>query len=197
MSYHFSITKMPSITVKRVLENAVLPKKAHDSDVGYDLTVVNLDNVVTIDGRLPDPGVFLYDTGIAVQPENGYYVEVVPRSSLSKTGYAMANSVGIIDPDYRGTIKVALVKTDKVAKELELPFRGFQMIVRKLEQSNIVETSGELSSTTRGGGGFGSTNFFDVDMSSGSATVIVPQTIQRGKNRNRSGASTTLGDPIE
>lgn len=184
---------MPSITVKRLLPNAIVPTKAHDTDVGYDLTAVNLIDIITINGRLADPGIFLYDTGIAVQPENGYYVEVVPRSSLAKSGYAMANSVGIIDPDYRGSIKIALVKTDRLAEDLQLPFRGFQLIVRKLEPSTIVETSGELTHTARGDGGFGSTNI-PVERDGGAAAAspsIMP--IQRGKGRSR----VINGEPLE
>jgi deoxyuridine 5'-triphosphate nucleotidohydrolase len=161
--------------------------------VGYDLTLVNLHNIITVNGRFPDPQIFLYDTGIAVQPENGYYVEVVPRSSLSKTGYMLANSVGIIDPDYRGTIKIALVKTDKSSSDIELPFRGFQMIVRKAEQSTLTETFGELTNTVRGDGGFGSTNIM-VDSNMGAATVIAHQTSYRSKNRGR---QSNLGDSVE
>jgi len=181
---------MPSITVKRVHPDAILPSKAHETDVGYDLTLVSLSNIVLVNGRYPDPQAVMYDTGIAVIPENGYYVEVVPRSSLAKTGYMMANSVGIIDPDYRGTIKIVLVKIDKTAKDIELPFCGFQMIVRKLEQSSLTETTGDLPMTVRGDGGFGSTN----------VEVPVQQTFtpaQPSRGKNRRGGASSLGDMIE
>ena len=149
---------MPHLFVKKTCEDAVIPTKAHESDIGYDLTLVafekELINVFTDSGM--DPRVLMYDTGIAVMPEKGYYVEIAPRSSISKTGYILANSIGIIDPDYRGSLKVALIKVDKYAPTLPLPFKGFQLIVRKAEESSIQQVD-ELDETVRGDGGFGST----------------------------------------
>jgi dUTP pyrophosphatase len=97
----------------------------------------------------------MYDTGIAVCPPDGYYTEVVPRSSLSKTGYMLANSVGIIDSSYRGSIKV-VVTGDESLKSLELPFKGFQLVVRKQYHANFAEVD-TIDETARGDGGFGST----------------------------------------
>uniref|UniRef100_A0A6C0KUP8 dUTP diphosphatase n=1 Tax=viral metagenome TaxID=1070528 RepID=A0A6C0KUP8_9ZZZZ len=150
----------PKILVKKIAPEAVMPTKASPSDIGYDLTIVSRETLLTgtWHGRIMDPEVLLYDTGISVEPDSGYYVEVVPRSSLSRTGYIMANSIGIIDPNYRGTIKVALVKIDKYAPDIPLPFKGFQLIVRKNEAVELVCTESELSNTARGNGGFGSTN---------------------------------------
>ena len=149
---------MPRLFVKKTREDAVIPTKAHESDIGYDLTLVafekELINVFTDSGM--DPRVLMYDTGIAVMPEKGYYVEIAPRSSISKTGYILANGIGIIDPDYRGSLKVALIKVDKYAPTLPLPFKGFQLIVRKAEESSIQQVD-ELDETVRGDGGFGST----------------------------------------
>jgi len=84
-------------------------------------------------------------------------LEVVPRSSLSKTGWMLANSVGIIDPSYRGNIMVAVIKVDPNAQPLTLPFRGFQLVVRKQFHVDMVNAD-ELDETNRGHGGFGSTN---------------------------------------
>ena len=54
----------------------------------------------------------MYDTGIQVKPQYGYYFEIVPRSSLSKSGYILANSIGIIDPSYSGNLYIVLIKID-------------------------------------------------------------------------------------
>ena len=137
-----------------------MPTKAQPSDIGYDLTIIARESILTgtWHGRIMDPEVLMYDTGISVEPESGYYVEVVPRSSLSRSGYILANSVGIIDPSYRGSIKVALVKLDKYAPDIPLPYKGFQLVVRKVEVANFTCIDGDLSSTSRGSGGFGSTN---------------------------------------
>ena len=100
------------------------------------------------------------DTGISVQLSQGFYLEVVPRSSIVKKDFIMANSVGIIDPDYRGRIFVPLRYLgsgygEKACEHL-LNQRIAQMIIRRLEPCEI-EVVDELDETLRGEGGFGST----------------------------------------
>lgn len=131
-------------------DRAVTPTKAHPSDIGYDLTVIDVFKKIS-------DRITLFETGIAVSPPNGYYLEILPRSSLSKTGYMLANSVGTIDPDYTGTLKVALIKVDTDMKDIELPFTRCQLILRKAENAGI-ELVESLINTKRGDGGFGSTD---------------------------------------
>ena len=137
------------ILVKRVHPDAVLPTKAHPDDAGFDLTVISLAKT------LPN-GVELYDTGLQVQPPPGYYTEIVPRSSISKMDYMLANSVGVIDCGYTGNLYVALRKTDPDAPGLTLPCRVAQLIPRRLEDMGVMEVDA-LGDTQRGAGGFGST----------------------------------------
>lgn len=134
----------------RLHEDAVPPKKARVSDAGYDLTLIG--------DREKDRGKFcrLYRTGIQVSPPHGWYFDLVPRSSITKTGYMLANSVGVIDRSYRGEILVPLVKVDPEAPDLEFPIRLVQLVPRPIVHFPFVEKE-SLSSTSRGAGGFGST----------------------------------------
>jgi deoxyuridine 5'-triphosphate nucleotidohydrolase len=133
----------------KTLENAVPPSKAHITDTGYDLHLMK---------KVKDEnGMVMYDTGIAVQPPFGFYFDLVGRSSISKTGYIVANSVGIIDASYTGSIKVALIKVNKDAPELELPIKLVQLIPRQLVHLDAIETN-EIEGTKRAEGGFGSTS---------------------------------------
>lgn len=131
----------------KTLPNAVAPCKAHVSDTGYDLCLIKKIK--------EENGCIMYDTGIAVQPPFGMYFELVPRSSISKTGYIFANSIGIIDASYTGSLRVALIKVSKDAKELELPCRIAQLIPRQLIHLESIEVE-NLDGTKRGDGGFGS-----------------------------------------
>lgn len=141
---------LPVIKVFKCSEDAVVPSKARESDVGYDLTIIRLHKKLRDD-------VYMYGTGIKLGIPLGYYVEVVPRSSLSKSGWMLANSVGIIDASYTGEIFVALVKIDPTAN-MDLPFKGFQLVLKKQEYAVIVESDVDnVAVTARGNGGFGST----------------------------------------
>ena len=131
-------------------ERAVFPTKAHKSDIGYDLTAIEVYKQIS-------KKITLFETGIAVSPPDGYYIEIVPRSSMSKTGYMLANSVGTIDPDYTGTLKIALIKIDDDLPDIKLPFTRCQLVLRKAEYADVVKVE-KLNETVRGNGGFGSTD---------------------------------------
>lgn len=133
--------------------NALIPTKSLESDVGYDLTIIKKIKNLT-------PSTILYDTGIKINVDYGYYIEIVPRSSLSKSGYILANSIGIIEKSYSGNLLVALTKIDKEMPDLELPFRCCQLIFKvqiSLQMKEIYNQK-NINFTTRNNGGFGSSN---------------------------------------
>jgi dUTP diphosphatase len=142
------------LRVQRHYPDMPLPAKGHAGDAGFDLTAMAVEAL--------RPRVFAFDTGISVQPEAGYYCEVVPRSSMVKTEFLQANSVGIIDPDYRGRIRVVLryagAAADGGVAEAQslLGTRIAQLLVRRLEPVAL-EPAEALEETARGAGGFGST----------------------------------------
>lgn len=149
MGVMYGQSNVPNIKVVKDCPEAVLPSRARESDVGYDLSIIKLHKKIS-------ENIFMYDTGIRLQVPWGYYVEVYPRSSLSKTGWMLANSVGIIDSSYTGNIYIVVTRNNENTPPLSLPFKGFQIIVRKQHHANFVLHE-ELAETSRGQGGFGST----------------------------------------
>jgi dUTP pyrophosphatase len=139
-------------TYYKTIKNAVSPFKARITDSGFDLHIIQK---ISQKGNL-----YMYDTGIIVQPTPGIYFDMVPRSSIIKKGFILANSVGIIDQSFIGSIKVALIKIDPDAEELELPLKLVQIIPRQVIQMNAIEVidKNEIISTTRGDGEYGSTD---------------------------------------
>lgn len=140
--------QVPRIGFKAERADAVIPTKKI-WDVGYDLTMVGIHSQ-------PTPMTTLFETGIAINIPLGFYVELVPRSSISKTGYMLANSVGIIDPGFIGTVKVPLIKIDPSMPDIKLPAQVAQLILKPYIISDSY-TSSELIETSRGTGAFGST----------------------------------------
>jgi deoxyuridine 5'-triphosphate nucleotidohydrolase len=144
---------LPQCKVFTTRSDAVIPSKVRVSDVGYDLTIVGVHKQV-------GTNTCLYDTGIRLEMPQGVYAEVIPRSSLVKSGYMLTNSVGIIDNTYTGNIYVALTKVDPNAPELTLPWRCCQLVYRHQVHVDIeqcVEENNETAPVGRGEGGFGST----------------------------------------
>lgn len=124
------------------------PHRARPSDSGFDLTLIGIRKHI---GK-----VILYGTGVSVQPPSGFYFDLVPRSSMIKTGYMLANNVGIIDQAYTGEIMVPLIKIDPDAPDIELPTKLVQLIPRRW--FGFRPLCAEINYTSRADGGFGSTN---------------------------------------
>jgi len=129
--------------------DAILPSRANSTDVGLDLVAIKEDKTY-------DNGVIKYDTGVSVTPPDGYYTEIVARSSIVKTGWMLANNVGVIDPTYTGNLFIVLVRVVPDAPKLSLPFCKCQLVLKKCEYADPEEVD-ELTDTERGDGGFGST----------------------------------------
>ena len=99
----------------------------------------------------------LIPTGLKMELPQGYEAQVRPRSGMSiKHGITLVNCVGTIDEDYRGEICVPVINLSNEAFTINNGDRIAQMVISPVTKASIIETE-ELSNTTRGEGGFGST----------------------------------------
>lgn len=147
---------MSTLKIKKLHENAVIPKRATNGSAGMDLYAV-LEAPLTL-----HPGeTALIPTGIAIALESADEAAFIfPRSGLAiKHGIGLLNSVGVIDSDYRGEIKVGVINQINKDYTIEQGERIAQMVIMPVSLPNIVEAD-ELDETERGAGGFGSTNRF-------------------------------------
>lgn len=103
----------------------------------------------------------LIPTGIAISlPSEKYGAFLFARSGLaSKHGITLANCVGVVDSDYTGEIKVALVNLSNNEYTIKNGERIAQMVIMEVNQANFTVVD-ELAKTERGSGGFGSTGSF-------------------------------------
>lgn len=105
-----------------------------------------------------DEGTVL-DLGLYVQIPEGYVGLVVPRSSLGRAGLSLDNTIGVIDSDYRGEVRLLIRNSDPQTLDIYEGQRIAQLIIvpyfmRKPQRVMFKEN---LSETDRGTGGFGST----------------------------------------
>jgi dUTP pyrophosphatase len=148
MNFHFT----NQVNVKKLNENAVIPSYSREGDAGLDLTAVSIDC---------QDDFIEYGTGLAIEIPKGSVGLLFPRSSISKYDLLQCNSVGVIDSNYRGEIKIRFKQVvDKhkgifEEKLYNIGDRVGQLIIVKYPQIQLVEVS-ELSDTNRGDKGFGS-----------------------------------------
>ena len=143
---------MEKINIKKLSEDAVIPTYATECSAGADLYAC-INDVLKI---MPGESKFI-NTGIAMEIPNGYAGFIYARSGLaSKKGLAPANKVAVIDSDYRGEIIVVLHNHSNEERYIEPGERIAQLVFAPFLQGEFNEVL-ELSDTSRGNGGFGST----------------------------------------
>lgn len=136
--------------MKRIDPGARLPSRAHEGDAGLDLYAAEALRLAP--GERGSVG-----CGIALAVPEGHAGLVLPRSGTAvRHGIALVNAPGLIDPGYRGEIRVLLLNTDR-----EEPFvvetgdRVAQLLVVAFAALESTEVA-ELDASERGAGGFGS-----------------------------------------
>ena len=143
---------MLKVKIKKLCESAVIPQYAKEGDAGMDLTAVSKSR--------DNHGNISYGTGLAFEIPEGHVGLLFPRSSICKYDLALTNCVGVIDSGYRGEVsfkfKSTLLPGFKSPMEYEIGERIGQIIIMPFPSVEIIVVD-ELSETSRGEGGYGST----------------------------------------
>jgi dUTP pyrophosphatase len=134
----------------KLVPEARAPNRAHEGDAGLDLHAVE-------SARLEPGERASVGTGLSVAIPDGHAGLVLPRSGLAANhGIALVNAPGLIDPGYRGEIRVLLLNTDRSEPfEIDSGDRIAQLLLVPFAAAEPVE-SAELDETRRGLAGFGS-----------------------------------------
>jgi dUTP pyrophosphatase len=136
------------LKIKKLHPDAVIPKYAHFDDAGFDLFAIE-DTVIKVNERVP------VKTGIAMEIPTGYVGLIWDKSGISvKEG--IKTLAGVVDSTYRGEALVAVINLSDKDYVFEKGHKVAQMIIQKKETVEFEEVT-ELSDTSRGAGGFGST----------------------------------------
>ena len=140
------------VKIKKLHPNAVKPKYAKESDAGMDLVATEIISET--------PSQITYGIGLAIEIPDGMVGLIFPRSSIRKTRLQLSNSVGVIDSGYRGELQATFNKItttiENQKNDYKVGDRIAQIIIVPHPIIQIVEVD-ELSESSRGIGGFGST----------------------------------------
>lgn len=135
------------VEFKKLVENAVIPTKAHPTDAGWDMTCTSFEyeknNMIT------------YHTGIAMAIPENHVGLLFPRSSVFKQDLILSNCVGVIDSSYRGEIMLKFRTTLPFPKRYSVGERVGQLIIMPYPTIEFSEVD-SLPESDRGEGGYGS-----------------------------------------
>jgi len=144
------LNKNININIVLLNEEAKIPRKQHELDIGYD--IYSDKEIILI------PGVVTFaSTGICLQLPKGCGGFILPRSGLaSKHSITSINSPGLIDPGYTGEIKIPLINHSSESYTISKAERFAQLVLINVEnyQFNLVD---KLDESIRSDKGFGST----------------------------------------
>lgn len=144
---------MEPIRFQKLHPNAVIPQRATPGSAGMDLVACIEEPV-----HLPAGGRAMIPTGLVMAIPTAEWVGLVyARSGLAvRHGITLSNSVGVIDSDYRGEIRVGLCNLGQEPYTIQPGERIAQLVISPVLLPPVEEAD-ELDSTERGTGGFGST----------------------------------------
>ncbi len=136
------------VKIKKLNSNAVIPKYAHSGDAGMDL--YSIENII-----LKPKHRIGVKTGISIELPRDYVGLIWDKSGISlKSG--IKTMAGVIDSGYRGEIKIVLINLSSKNYKIEKGQKIAQLLIQKIETPEI-EIVDDLSKTSRGEKGFGST----------------------------------------
>lgn len=136
------------LRIKKLHADAKVPSYAHPGDAGFDLYALE-EVVIPVGGRV------LVSTGIALEIPSGFVGLIWDKSGLSTT-HGLKTLAGVVDAGYRGEVKVGMINLSTEDYVISMGHKVAQMLIQKVERAEITLVT-ELSETTRGEGGFGST----------------------------------------
>lgn len=147
---------MPIVKIQRLQPDAKIPTYGSDGAACFDF-YAHCPNVRTF---LHANAPVMFNTGIAIEVPEGWALLIYSRSGHGfKSDTRLSNCVGVIDSDYRGEIKVRLIRdtlSDSHAHYIDHEDRIAQGMLVPVEKTHF-EIVNQLSTTERGAGGFGST----------------------------------------
>jgi dUTP pyrophosphatase len=144
--------KKTVLKIERLPHNKFIPEYKTSGAAGMDLCAAISEPVT-----LKPLERTLIPTGLKIELEHGYEAQIRPRSGMSiKHGITLINCVGTIDEDYRGEVCIPVVNISNETYTIQPDERVAQMVITRVGQAHI-EVVTELSETSRGEGGFGST----------------------------------------
>lgn len=147
------------VNFKKLSLEAVTPSYSKPGDAGLDLTAIS---------KIETPDYIEYGTGIAIEIPYGYVGVLCPRSSVTNKSMLLKNSIGVIDSNYRGELKLRFysydyekwvlgIKTGGIYKNIyNVGDRVGQLVVVPIPNVMLYEVE-KLSETDRGDGSYGST----------------------------------------
>lgn len=138
--------------ILKIMTDGKIPSYQTSGSCGIDLYCSNDEDIIINPGDMKK-----INTGLRVQIPQGFFGAVYPRSSTGvKRQLMLANTVGVIDSDYRGEIMIFMYNYGNDPQVIKNGDRVAQLVIQPYERCELVQVE-SLDETDRGESGFGST----------------------------------------
>lgn len=120
---------IPKCTIEYIHPAAIKPYKDYASDVGYKIFIIELYKMIS-------NKIFIFNTGIKINPQFGYYYKLEPPSLLAQHGYILGSSIN--EDQKNKTLLITLIKVDKSLPDIKLPYHCSYLILKEFKHYEIL-----------------------------------------------------------
>jgi len=120
---------IPKCKIKLIHPAAKKPTKQYASNIGYNISIIKLHKMIS-------NKIIIYDTGIQIIPQYGYYYKLEPTSLLSNHGYILGTHV---DSNQKNkTLLITLIKIDNELPDIKLPYNCCILLIKELKHYELI-----------------------------------------------------------
>jgi dUTP pyrophosphatase len=153
---YFESLEKHTIGIKKLEKDAILPTKKHPQDAAWDL--FHRESLQSTEFKIPPHTTVFLDTGLGIEMPPDFYAQFLTRSSSAVPPNSRVVLAGVIDSTYQGRCQVLLHNLCDHEVAIDTTKAVSQMVFHRLPKIELVEIQEFNTITTRGEGGFGSTD---------------------------------------
>lgn len=121
---------IPKCKIKLIHPAAITPTKKYASDIGYSVSIIKLYKMIS-------DNIFIYDTGIEITPQYGFYYKLEPTELLATHGYILGTSI-TNNQKKNQTLLITLIKIDKDLPDIKLPYNCCILLIKELKHYELI-----------------------------------------------------------
>lgn len=122
---------IPKCKIELIHPGAIKPYKNYASDIGYSINIIQRYKQIS-------DKIIIYDTGLKIIPQYGYYFELMATSQLAINGYILGTHHNNFNQKNNNTLLITLIKIDKDLPDIKLPYNSCIMLLKEMKHYELI-----------------------------------------------------------
>jgi len=122
---------IPKCKIELIHPGAIKPNKEYASDIGYSINIIQRTKQIS-------DKIFIYDTGLKITPQYGYFYELLPTTQLAIHGYLLGTQYNDFNQKNNNTLLITLIKIDNELPDIKLPYNCCIMLLKEMKHYELI-----------------------------------------------------------